>query len=506
LWRIPNGYLSLKVGYNGEIAVEKLVCDVRRYGMPKRVVNTRLRVHRLHGTGKRGEGDRRSEFERDYSRIIHAPSFRLLEGRAQLFGVGAGDYYRTRLTHTLEVAQIARNLASRLLRRQNSHKPAVAQYPGLVINPLVVECAALAHDLGQPPYGQKGEDALNNLLTPYGCRFDGHAQALRVVMVLEKRYERQREANAKGRNVAGHNLTAAVLLAMNKYPKPFPLEVPPAADAAAVTDVISDKGVYPTEYVQIKELRDAWSMPDTSTTLEAQIVHLADDIAYSTHDLEDGAKAGKIQLRDLNSSNSRLKDEIAAMINKYDLGDERAQWSDAKENIAEIVGRVLTEYEESWRQASDDTGGNADLTYRELRARWIERFANSVDIIADRNWERVAFVAQDGSEDVTRYREMIVLKRLAWVAVVRDMRIQQLQWRSQQVVEGLWDMLWNRQEDSAHWHLLPPELQGSQKPRQGMSYARLLSDYIAGMTDAYASHVYGELTGFNHPGSIYDRS
>lgn len=106
----------------------------------------------------------RAAYERDYSRLIHSPTFRRLQGKSQVFGAGTGDYYRTRLTHSLEVAQIAREAAKSLLRSYPEVETSKAENPGLVIDPEVVECAAIAHDFGHPPFGHKGEEVLDSIL------------------------------------------------------------------------------------------------------------------------------------------------------------------------------------------------------------------------------------------------------------------------------------------------------------------------------------------------------
>ncbi len=144
-----------------------------------------------------------------------------------------------------------------------------------MLDPAVVECASLAHDLGHPPFGHKGEEVLNQLLNEeYGLEYEGNAQNFRILMFLEKR----------AGSDSGLDLTAAVLLAINKYP--FRLEDPGR-----------HKGVYSMEWDgRIAELRDRWKMPEGCSTLEAQLMDLSDDIAYSTHDIEDGIRAGKIQM------------------------------------------------------------------------------------------------------------------------------------------------------------------------------------------------------------------
>lgn len=122
-----------------------------------------LREHRQYPDNI-GHENNRATFERDYSRLIHSPTFRRLQGKSQVFGAGTGDYYRTRLTHSLEVAQIAREAARSLLRTYPELAADRAEHPGLVIDPEVVECAAICHDFGHPPFGHKGEEVLDQIL------------------------------------------------------------------------------------------------------------------------------------------------------------------------------------------------------------------------------------------------------------------------------------------------------------------------------------------------------
>jgi dGTPase len=184
----------------------------------------------------------RSAYQRDRDRIIHSAAFRRLEYKTQVFVNHEGDYYRTRLTHTLEVAQIARTIAS-----------------ALRLNADLTETIALAHDLGHTPFGHSGEDALNELMAKFGG-FNHNLQSLRVVDILEKRYP----------NFPGLNLTWEVREGIIKHYSAF------------------DK------IVKVKDLN-----PSEMPTLEAQIVDFADEIAYDNHDLDDGLTSGLIKESDL---------------------------------------------------------------------------------------------------------------------------------------------------------------------------------------------------------------
>lgn len=184
--------------------------------------------------------DERPAFERDRDRIIHSAAFRRLMYKTQVFLVHEGDYYRTRLTHSLEVAQVARGLA-RMLK----------------LNEELTEAIALAHDLGHTPFGHAGEEALNRLMEPWGG-FEHNLQSLRVVELLEERYP----------NFRGLNLTFETREGLAKHCRhPHP---------------------------QLEEYE-----PELSPTLEAQLIDVADEIAYNNHDIDDGLKSGLLELEEL---------------------------------------------------------------------------------------------------------------------------------------------------------------------------------------------------------------
>jgi len=200
--------------------------------------NSRGRKH------KEAEHPYRSSYQRDRDRIIHSAAFRRLEYKTQVFVNDEGDYYRTRLTHTLEVAQIARTIAG-----------------ALGLNPDLTEALALAHDLGHAPFGHAGEEVLNELMKNCGG-FNHNLHGLRVVDLLEERYP----------NFSGLNLTWEVREGIVKHTTAF------------------DKSV---------KLADL--APDESPTLESQIVDIADEIAYDNHDLDDGLTSGLLKEDDLKS-------------------------------------------------------------------------------------------------------------------------------------------------------------------------------------------------------------
>ncbi|MEA3544248.1 MAG: dNTP triphosphohydrolase, partial [Thermodesulfobacteriota bacterium] len=188
--------------------------------------------------------DERLMFERDRDRIIHCAAFRRLEYKTQVFVNHEGDYYRTRLTHSLEVAQIARGIA------RNLH-----------LNEDLVEALALSHDLGHTPFGHTGEHVLKRLMKDFGG-FEHNQQSLRIVELLEQRYP----------GFDGLNLSWETREGIIKHSSDY--------------DRAGKEAIKPYR-------------PEERATLEAQIIDLADEIAYNNHDIDDGLKAGYINLKDL---------------------------------------------------------------------------------------------------------------------------------------------------------------------------------------------------------------
>jgi dGTPase len=248
----------------------------------------------------------RSAFRRDCDRVIHSTAFRRLKYKTQVFVFHEGDHYRTRLTHTLEVAQIARALARQLGLDED-----------------LTETLALAHDLGHPPFGHAGERALDACLQAHGG-FDHNAQTLRVVTSLEHRYP----------DFDGLNLTWESLEGIVKHNGP--LTEPGGMPAGRYRGRGIPFGV--SEYVRTHDL-ELWSF----ASLEAQVAAIADDIAYDAHDIDDGLRAGLFGVDDLKVM--PLAAEMIADIAKHypDLDDDRRGAELVRELISYLIGGVVSE-------------------------------------------------------------------------------------------------------------------------------------------------------------------
>ena len=241
---------------------------------------------RLHNEN---ESKNRNPFQRDRDRVIHSDSFRLLKHKTQVFLAHTGDYYRTRLTHSLEVSQISRSISRRLGLDED-----------------LAEVLALSHDLGHPPFAHSGEEVLNKCMNDYDG-FDHNAQTLRILTSLEERYPL----------FNGLNLTWETLEGVVKHNGP-----------------LLDPHIVIREYNKLHDLE-----LNTYPGLEAQIASLSDDIAYNNHDIDDGFRAGFISLDDL--KNIELFSEIIKEINSEFKGIDN--YMIVKELIRRLIGLMVND-------------------------------------------------------------------------------------------------------------------------------------------------------------------
>jgi dGTPase len=296
----------------------------------------------------------RTHFQRDRARVLHSSALRRLAAKTQAQEVGSSDFPRTRLTHSLECAQIGRELGS-----------------ALGCDPDLVDAACLAHDLGHPPFGHNGETALAQLAGPDGelsCGgFEGNAQSLRLLTRLEPKVPG-----------AGLNLTRATLDAALKYPVV-------GSGAGKYGAYESDKPIF--DWIRA-------GAPDGRPCLEAQVMDWADDVAYSVHDLEDGLQAGLFTLKNLQDATERAVVARSALTMYC-----RAQWGASAGELEEVFTEFLAL--PFWRFSFD--GGPASLAAaKNLTSELVGRFCRAAENET---------LARSGGNPVTRYVADLVVPR-----------------------------------------------------------------------------------------------
>lgn len=366
------------------------------------------------------ESPTRSCFQRDRDRVIHSVAFRRLKHKTQVFVYHEGDHYRTRLTHSIEVAQIARSISR-----------------ALGLNEDLAEALALAHDLGHTPFGHSGEDALDQVMTPYGG-FDHNEQTFRILTLLERRYA----------DFDGLNLTWEMLEGIAKHNGPLVGSARP-----------KEKGVPPTIAAFSREF-DLELQNHASA--EAQVAALADDIAYNNHDIDDGLRSGLLNLGDL--------DEVPLVGPVFRAVAERYPGIEQSRLIHESVRRLID-------QMVNDL-------LAETRRRLAEAAPKSVADIHGLGQPVVAFSESMRENDRA-------LKAFLFQHLYRHEKINRMTVKTQGVVRDLFALFLEQPQR------LPEEWRAEAELQDETSYARLVADYIAGMTDRFAFQAHGKFFGEN---------
>jgi dGTPase len=385
---------------------------------------------------KRVDAPERTPFERDRARVVHSASLRRLAAKTQVLGPQANDFVRNRLTHSLEVAQIARDLA----------------HP-LGCHPDLAETAALAHDMGHPPFGHNGEMALDALGADCGG-FEGNAQTLRILTRLEAK-----SSDAEGRSV-GLNLTRATLDACTKYP--WPRE---AARAGKF-------GVYGDDEPVFAWLRQGIEGP--RRCVEAQVMDFADDVAYSVHDLEDGIVGGRIDLGLLDRADERSA--TWQTVRDWYLPDATDVLLD------EALGRVRAVT--SWPGSSYDGSRRGLASLKNLTSDLIGIFCGSVHRATQEEYGEDPLVRHraDLVVPLETLHEIAVLKGIAAHYVMRARDRVDLMERQRTVLTELFEEMWRRGSDA-----LDPEFEADfAEAADDAARTRVVIDQIASLTDASA--------------------
>lgn len=438
--------------------------------------------------------DFRSEYRRDYDRILHAPSFRRLQNKTQLFPGSETDYFRNRLTHSLEVGQIAKDIANNINHNNEYFKVNN-------INLDIVEAAGIAHDLGHPPFGHNGEKALNVAMKGAGG-FEGNAQTLRIVAKLEKRQKIEYSnfgISSFGKDERlGLNLTSRVIASILKYDN----QIPKTNRSSKVI-----KGYYFTEKEVVDFVKGnvANGYKGKFKTIECQIMDIADDIAYSTYDLEDAFKAGFLSPFECLSINDSVANNIASELNNCcSLKKDNYTNNDIRGVLYRIFGFMFTEgFPEGYTQSefalemyNFNTKIIKDGYMRSiLSSMLVSGFVGGVRINVNEDYP---VFSECYLEEAIR-EEVEVLKRLAYCKLISSHLLKVPEYRGFDIVTEIFNAL-NTKEGVS---LLPFNFRSLiDSTKDTIFKKRIVCDFVAGMTDRYALEFYGRLKG-NNPQTIF---
>ena len=352
------------------------------------------------------ESRHRTPFQRDRDRITHSSAFRRLKYKTQVFVYHEGDHYRTRLTHTLEVAQITRTLAR-----------------ALMVNEDLAETIALAHDLGHTPFAHIGEDHLKEAMEPYG-RFEHNDQSLRVLTTLERKYP----------NWNGLNLTWETLEGVIKHNGPVTGE----------------------PHIAARELQNHMDMRfETYASMEAQVAALSDDIAYNNHDIEDGIRAGLFSIDDLEEV-PMLSRVLEGVRKKYSSIEDRYLIQETKRDM---IGMMV-----------DDVMAETNKRLKQVKPESPEDIRNA--------GQQIVSFSPEMAEDVR------ILKEFLYNRMYRHYTINRIWIKVERIIGDLFKAF------HKNYQLLPDNWQQRIIEAEAVEdehiRARIVADYIAGMTDRYA--------------------
>ncbi|MEJ2437053.1 MAG: dNTP triphosphohydrolase [Sulfurovaceae bacterium] len=371
----------------------------------------------------------RQTLMRDYARVLYSSSFRRLQGKMQLLGIDASKFNRNRLTHSLEVAQIARTIAFELNLKDT----------------VVTETAALIHDIGNPPYGHYGEKILNELSSECGG-YEGNAQAFRIIRILENKHH----------EYSGLNLNIRTLMSAVKYF--FTSEENPR------------KFLYEDDYTFLKnELAKHHITIEKS--IDAQIMDLADEIAYAAHDLEDAISFGMISLGEI--------------VHEFRVNDE---YGSALSSIRKIAQKVHTEAAKSNSLKSSEE--YLMVLKKELTSTIVNTLCSDIGLIKN----------EHGKDELGYKNHALLaegLKKLLFNAILRKKDIQHYEKKGEKVIRGLFEVYSDETYNKDNI-LLPPELRKIHACK-----SRIITDYISGMMDSFATQEYEKYFGKGSAESLY---
>ena len=412
------------------------------------------------------DGDHRSPFQRDKARILHSAAFRRLQAKTQVLGVGMSDFYRTRLTHSLEASQIGQGIAQQLR----------GKYPQLTeqlqLNDHLIEALCLAHDIGHPPYGHGGEIALHCMMHQYGG-FEGNGQTFRIVTQLEP-YTLD----------CGMNLSRRTILGLVKYPNFIDTLTNHTLVQSKVThrqikgsEWHPPKGLYRCDQALFDWLLAPLSPEDKNNfvayqtksnghsktrfkSFDCSIMELADDIAYGIHDLEDAIVMGII-------NQAQFYQEVALPITQ--LKD-----CTLSQHIEGLCQKLFSEFHHLRKDAIGAL---------------VNSFITAIEIAPTEECFQEPLLKYNAVFPAITTEALALFKTFVYRRVIRKPEIQLLEYKGQQIVMELFEAFSSDPErllpenTRARWHKAMLEQNGH----------RVICDYIAGMTDGFASRLYSTL-------------
>ncbi len=422
--------------------------------------------HRIGHRSPKRDGDHRNAFQRDKARIMHSAAFRRLQAKTQVMGVGVSDFFRTRLTHSLEAAQIGTGIAAQLSQKY----PDIAAL--LEIDEQLIETICLAHDIGHPPFGHGGEIALNYMMHEHGG-FEGNGQTFRILTKLEAYTEKN-----------GMNLARRTLLGVIKYPNFISnLENPALLTEKTQrnTQVVSSnwhpaKALYDCDREIFDWVLDKVSTEDKTNfmvfdskidkhaktihkSFDCSVMELADDIAYAIHDLED-AIAMDLVTRD------SFYHEVCIPLKELDL-------SELSERI-DVLTNALFSGKTYARKNAIGALVNAFIT---------AIYINKQNIFECELLDYTAKLSNNTEHALNLFKTFV------FNHVIRKPHIQQHEYKGQQIVMALFEAF-----HSDPQRLLPYNTKIRwQEADSQHNQNRIIADYISGMTDEYANRMYSNL-------------
>lgn len=393
-------------------------------------------------------GRDRNDYQRDYTRIIYSSSFRRLQGKMQLLGVDYDKFFRNRLTHSIEVAQIARSIAEDI----GHDIMAIDSLKRVYIEDLyVVESCALAHDIGNPPFGHKGERVLHSICSD-GIGFEGNAQTLRILMDLEKKFPL----------FGGLNLTLRTLLGVTKYFKKY---------EATNSSKGSRKFIYYDTYSILREQIQEHKI--SIRTLDVQIVDLSDEIAYAAHDLEDALSMNLFTIDDL--------------LYEFMLLSTKEEYKEAYTQLEEIVKKARNCAIMANRFSSSEE--YSFLFRKELTSLIVNILIKDIRLVdVDVKHKNKTGTTRTKELGFREYKGLAKgLKDKVFDCINRKNNVQLYEAQGEKIIKGLFDVFIEND------NYMPVEFRYNNSC--DLIKKRKVIDYISGMMDSYAISTYTKFFG-----------